>query len=79
MIHEPKSPIPVVTPLGEGYILYIQAMGWNANDIFTVVLKEGGRVFHFRSDQVRIWANGTFDITKDEQFQTVTENLASHH
>jgi hypothetical protein len=34
------------------------------NDIWTVCLIEGGDVRHFRSDQIKIHKNGTFDIIK---------------
>ena len=67
-IHEFKDPIAVTTPLGNGYLFYVQPGGWKENDILAVILKEGGRVYHFRTDQIRIWANGTWDITPDPEF-----------
>ena len=65
MIHEFKTPIDVVTPLGDGYLFYVQSGGNWGNDIFTVILRKGGIVRHFTSDQIRIYQNGTWDITKD--------------
>ena len=65
MIHEFKDPISVVTPLGDGFLFYVQSGGWKENDIMTVVLKAGGVIRHFRSDQIRIWSNGTWDISKE--------------
>jgi hypothetical protein len=58
-----KNPIPVVTPLGGGYAIYVTNGGTFENDIWTVVLEKGGNIRHFRSDQIKIHKNGTFDIT----------------
>lgn len=50
----------------ESLLLYIQSgEQWN-NDIWTCVLKNGGVVRHFLSSQIRIEANATFEITKQE-------------
>lgn len=62
MIHEFRTPLPVVTPLGDGYVLYVRDGGTWENDVFAVVLLDGGKLLHFRSDQIRIWKNGTFGI-----------------
>jgi hypothetical protein len=64
MIHEFNNPIPVVTDLGDGYIIYVTSGGTFENDIFTVVLENGGIIRHFRSDQVKVHQNLTFDIKK---------------
>ena len=66
MIHEFKNPIPVVTPIGDGYMLYVRDGGTWENDIFAVVLCENGSLMHFRSDQLKIYTNATFDIKKDK-------------
>jgi hypothetical protein len=55
-------PIPVTTPLGDGYILYITPGGMYENDEITVVLLDGGHIRHFESDQVKIWVNSTYGI-----------------
>jgi len=70
MIHEFKSPIDVATPLGDGYLFYVQSGGTWGNDIFTVILKKGGIVRHFNSSQIRFYANGTWDIEKDPDIQS---------
>lgn len=64
MMMEFRNPMPVVTPVGDGYAIYVRDGGTLENDIFTVVLEEGGIVRHFRSDQILIHANATFDIKK---------------
>jgi len=62
MFHEFNNPIPVVTPLGEGYAIYIRDGGTFENDIWCVTLKNGGEVKHFTTKQIKIWLNGTFEI-----------------
>jgi hypothetical protein len=62
-----KKPIPVVVEGNkDGYAIYVTDSGMFENDIWCVVLTDGGVVRHYRSDQIRIHFNMTFDITKDE-------------
>lgn len=61
-----KNPIPVVVEDGkEGYALYVRDGGTFENDIWCVTLCQEGIVRHYRSDQIRIHYNSTFDITKE--------------
>jgi hypothetical protein len=62
MIHEFQRIIPVETPVGYGSLLYVESAGPLANDIFAVVLEDGGKIRHFRSDQVTVLENPTMDI-----------------
>jgi hypothetical protein len=62
MIHEFSNPVPVVTELGDGYAWYVTAGGTWENDVFTVVLELDGSIKHFRSDQIKLHKNATFDI-----------------
>lgn len=62
MIYEFQNSIPVITPMGDGYILYVKENGMWENDIFTVVLEDGGAIKHFTSDQIKVWHNATFNI-----------------
>ena len=64
MYLEFKNPMPVVTPKGEGYAIYVRDGGTFENDIWAVTLEKGGDVLHFRSDQIKMYLNGTFDIIK---------------
>lgn len=57
-----KNPLPVITPIGNGYAIYVSNGGTFENDIFTVVLENGGDIKHFRSDQIKVYQNLTFDI-----------------
>lgn len=62
-----RNPIPVLTPLGGGYAVYVRNGGTFENDIWAVALEEGGHIRHFRSDQLTVYANATFDIEKESQ------------
>jgi hypothetical protein len=62
MIHEFQRIIPVETPVGYGSLLYVESAGPLSNDIFAVVLEDGGQIRHFRSDQLTVLENPTMDI-----------------
>ena len=64
-LHEFRNPLPVVTPVGGGYAIYVRDGGTWENDVWSVAMEEGGQVRHFRSDQIRVHANATFDISKE--------------
>lgn len=65
MIHEFRKPIPVVVEGDrDGYAIYVTDSGSWENDFWCVVLREGGVVRHYRSDQIRISASGTLGIEK---------------
>jgi hypothetical protein len=58
-----KNPIPVIVEDGkEGFAIYVTNGGTFENDIWCVTHCEGGIVRHYRSDQIKIHQNGTFDI-----------------
>jgi hypothetical protein len=51
MLHELREPIPVTTPLGRGYAIFVEQ---GAHDTFwTVVLSEGGGFVTFSQDRIR--------------------------
>lgn len=62
MIHEFRNPLPVNTPLGDGYAIYVRDGGTFENDVWCVVLEDDRRVRHFRSDQLTVARNLTFDL-----------------
>ena len=65
MIHEFKNPVPVVVEDSiNGYAIYVRDGGTFENDIWCVVHCNGGIVRHYRSDQLKIFINATFDILK---------------
>jgi hypothetical protein len=60
-----RNPIPVVVENNkDGYAIYVTNGGSFENDIWCVVLCNGGEVRHYLSDQIKIYANATFDIKK---------------
>lgn len=66
MIYEFQNPLPLIIKetQTEAMLLYINSSGTFENDIFTVVLCDGGDIIHVRTDQVKVFNNKTFDITK---------------
>ena len=62
MITEFRNPMPVITPLGGGFAIYVRDGGTFENDVWAVALENGGAIRHFRTDQLRIYKNATFDI-----------------
>jgi len=60
-----KNPIPVIIEGNkEGYAIYVRDSGTFENDIWCVVHCENGIVRHYRSDQIKIYKNSTFDIMR---------------
>ena len=60
-----KKPIPVIVEGDkEGYAIYVTNSGTFENDVWCVVHCDGGIVRHYRSDQIRIHKNETFNIKK---------------
>ena len=65
MMLEFKQPIPVVVEDNkDGYAIYVSNSGMYENDVWCVVLCEGGLVRHYQTDQIKIWTNATFGIKK---------------
>jgi hypothetical protein len=62
MIHEFKNPVPVKTPIGYGWMMYVRDGGTWSNDVFAIVLEKDGGIRHFKSDQFVVLQNPTFDI-----------------
>ena len=76
-----RNPVPVSTPLGEGYALYVQSGGTMENDIWCVVLDDS-RILHFRTVQLRSVGNATFDLQRPSEPPTTitaakTQSLAA--
>ena len=67
MIVFTPQPIPIVTPLGDGYLIYVQSGEMFENDIWTICLCDGGTVKHFSTDQIKIFNNATFQINKNDK------------
>lgn len=63
MMMQFNIPIPVITPNNqEGYAIYVESSGMFENDIWCVVLCNGGDIRHYNSSQLRVHKNATFEI-----------------
>ena len=62
-------PIPVIIKetKEEGYIMYVNDGGQWENDVFCVVLCEGGIIRHYTSNQITIHKNATFEIKENNK------------
>lgn len=66
MIHEFRRPLPVVVDgTREGYALYVESSGMWENDVWCVVLCDGGIVRHYTTSQIRVHLNATFGIRRE--------------
>lgn len=63
MVTELRYPFPVLTPLGEGLVLYVRDNGPMANDTWLVALDDG-RFLHFLNSDCLSVGNATFGIQK---------------
>jgi hypothetical protein len=64
-IHEFINPIPVIVEENkEGIAIYVRDNGTFDNDCWCVVLKEGGTVRHYLSNQIKVHHNATYNIKK---------------
>ena len=65
MLLEFNKPIPVITEDGkEGYAIYVESSGMFENDVWCVVLCDGGIIRHYNTSQLRMHYNATFEIKK---------------
>lgn len=65
MIHQFNTPIPIITNDNkEGYAIYVESSGMFENDVWCVVLCEGGIIRHYNTSQIRVRYNATFEIKK---------------
>jgi hypothetical protein len=65
-----KNPMPVIVEDDkEGYAIYVTNGGTFENDIWCVVLCNGGIVRHYRSDQIKVYHNETLDLKSKSQLK----------
>lgn len=57
-------PVMVINTQENGYAIYVNDGGSFENDIWCVVLENGGTIRHYRSDQIVMHSNATLDIKK---------------
>jgi hypothetical protein len=78
MMTQLNPPIPVVSELGEGLVLYARDGGPMGNDVCLVALDDG-RFLHFLWSQLRSVGNATFGIerAKPEPTEPAGSDLAA--
>tara|TARA_R100000808_G_C2146305_1_gene154234 strand:- start:2564 stop:2872 length:309 start_codon:yes stop_codon:yes gene_type:complete len=65
-----NPPIPVETPLGEGWAQLVIDYSPDFNTIWVVFLTDSGMVKHFDSNDLRVCGNETFGIPYHEKPKT---------
>ena len=60
MIHEFNNRIEVITPKGDGIILYLIDYGHETDTIYTVIINATGELWQFTHRQIRVKSNFTF-------------------
>jgi hypothetical protein len=64
MMLQLNPPIPVQTPLGDGWALLIIDYGPDFNSCWAVSLHKSGEIKHFDSNDLRAEGNHTFGIPR---------------
>lgn len=65
-----NPPLPVVTPKGGGWAYVLIDRSQEHPVEFVVALDEGGEIWVFNQEQVRMHRNLTYGRTADPSFQT---------
>jgi hypothetical protein len=60
MIYEPKNRLEVVTPKGDGVIIYLIDYGHESNTIYTVIIDSTGELWQFTHRDIIVKPNITF-------------------
>lgn len=68
----PPYPLPVTTPLGDGYVVYINDNNLWENDEVCVALCDGGQWRHFNTSDIKSYHNSTYGILKKQNNGDVT-------
>lgn len=69
MIFQPNDLWEVVTPFGEGVVLYVDRRGQHSNDVWCVADKENGQLRHFSTIQLKLAKNSTLDINDPDSLR----------
>lgn len=62
MITFPPYPIPVITPLGDGYVVYVTNGATWENDCICVALTKDGQWRHFSTGDIKAAKNATYGV-----------------
>lgn len=69
LVSFPDNPIPVITPLGPGYVVYVKSNGMFENDEVCVAMDDDGQWRHFNTGQIKSYRNETYGINKQKTNQ----------
>ena len=59
-IYEPKNRIDVVTPKGDGVILFVTDYGHETDTIYTIIINQTGELWQFCHRDIKVKSNVTF-------------------
>jgi len=59
-IYEPKNRIDVITPKGDGLILFVTEFGTETDTIYTIIINETGELWQYTHRQIKVKSNITF-------------------
>ncbi len=65
MITFAPYPIPVITELGDGYVVYVRSNTTWENDEVCVAMCNDGQWRHFNTGQIKSHHNGTYEMCMD--------------
>lgn len=71
MITFANFPIPVKTPLGDAYVVYVESSPIWENDCVCVALEADGQWRHFTTADIKSYKNLTYGVGKEK---TSTDN-----
>ena len=61
MIFELQNRIEVITPKGDGVILYLIDYGHETDTIYTVIINNSGEMWQFTHKDIKVKSNITFN------------------
>lgn len=59
-IYEPKNRIDVITPRGDGVIIFVTDYGHETDTIYTIVINSTGEMWQFSHRDIKVKSNITF-------------------
>ena len=59
-IYEPKNRIDVITPKGDGMILFVTEFGTETDTIYTIIINQTGELWQYTHRQIKVKSNITF-------------------
>jgi hypothetical protein len=59
-IYEPKNRIDVITPKGDGVILFVTDYGHETDTIYTIILNTTGEMWQYCHRDIKVKSNITF-------------------